>query len=63
MRCLTHTESDRRYYEASLEMLWEYGEHTPFDAALDAWRAGDTQAMERAMSDENRLETLAQATL
>ena len=63
MRCLTHTESDRRYYEAALEVLWEYGEHTPFDAALDAWRAGDTQAMERAMSDENRLETLAQATL
>ena len=62
MRHLANTESDRRYYEAALEVLWEYGEHTPFDAALDAWHAGDAQAMERALSDENRLETLAQAT-
>ena len=62
LRHLANTESDRRYYEAALEVLWEYAEHTPFDAALDAWHAGDAQAMERALSDENRLETLSQAT-
>lgn len=62
LRHLANTESDRRYYEAALEVLWEYAEHTPFDAALDAWHAGDAPAMERALSDENRLETLWQAT-
>ena len=62
MRHLTNSENDRRYYEAALEVLWEYGEHTPFDAALDAWHAGDAQAMERALSDENHLESLAQAS-
>ena len=62
MRHLANSENDRRYYEAALEVLWEYGEHTPFDAALDAWHAGDAQAMERALSAENHLESLAQAT-
>ena len=62
LRHLANTESDKTYYEAALEVLWEYGEHTPFDAALDAWHAGDAQAMERALSDENRLEALSQAT-
>ena len=59
---LGKTESDKRYYEAALDVLWEYGEHTPFDAAVDAWHAGDAQAMERAFNDESHLETLAEAT-
>ena len=58
---LASTRADLAYYEAALALMWEYGEHTPFEAACHAWLAGDTQAMHRALADENRLEALAGA--
>ena len=59
---LAGTGADLAYYEAALALMWEYGEHTPFEAACHAWLAGDTQAMHRALVDESRLEALAGAT-
>ena len=58
---LAHTEARRRYYEASFDILDTYGEHTPFQAACEAWHAGDDAAMERALADDRRLAALAQA--
>ena len=61
MQHLAHTKAQRRYYEASFDILDTYGEHTPFQAACEAWHAGDNAAMERALADDRRLAALAQA--
>ena len=62
LRSLASTKAERKYYEVALETAWEYGEHTPFEAACDAWRTGDREGMLRALADENRLHALAEAT-
>ena len=58
---LVRTDAQAAYYEAWFDILWEYGEHTPFEAARDAARDGDRAAMERALADDGRLAALARA--
>ena len=62
---LTHlatTDAERTYYENALEVLWDYGEKSPFEVACDAWLARDTETMKLALDAEERLENLARAT-
>ena len=56
---LVCSDADRAYYEAALETLWHYGEHSPLDAAAEALASGDRERMERALGVEKRLTALA----
>lgn len=47
--------------EAALEILWEYGELSPFEVAAGAWRSGNQDLYERALADDARLTALAEA--
>jgi hypothetical protein len=62
MHHLAETEVEQRYYKTCFTILWEYGEHTPFEAACEAWRTGDRESMDRALADDRHLAALAKAT-
>lgn len=55
------TQAERKYHQAWFDMLWEYGERSPFETACEAFRNGDAQAMHRALSDDRMLTELAKA--
>ena len=61
MPVLGTTAEKAAYVEASLDMLREYGELTPFEMAMRAWDAGDMKLYEACQADRKRLATLARA--
>lgn len=61
MPVLGTTPARRAWLEASFEVLWEYGELSPFEAAMNAWEDGDMDLYEAALADDARLTELAEA--
>ena len=61
MPVLGTTPEKAAYAEASLDMLREYGETTPFEMAVRAWEAGDMKLYEACRADRKRLAALARA--
>ena len=55
------SEAERTYRQAWFDMLWEYGEQSPFETACEAFRNGDHDAMNRALDHDRALSALAEA--
>ena len=53
------SEAEREYRRAWFDMVWIYGESTPFEVAVQAHGRGDHETMDRALSDDRALSALA----
>ena len=52
MPVLGTSAAKRTWVKASFDLLWDYGEFSPFEVALDAWKEGDMELYEAALADD-----------
>ena len=60
MEHLGTTPEKAAWCEAELDVLWEYGELSPFEMAVNAWNSGNPKLYEHALADDARLTALAE---
>ena len=58
---LATDDADRERLDAMFELIADYNGRSPFTAAVEAHQRGDAAAVARALADDRRIETLAQA--
>jgi len=61
MERLGTTPERTAYFEAALDILWEYGDLAPYRVAADALRSGNRNLYERARAADARVTALANA--